>query len=147
MCTLIMKKCWSAGVSFLVTHIMLIKYLKNGHKLDQKSILNWESAFVKHECAKISQILWINLNFTSKGFLFYSHMVHTSKCKFHLFFFVCVCGCENWLTFVYFIYFVSLFYYSCPNFPLLLSPVLPHPALTVSPHPVVHVHGSFTLVL
>ena len=48
--------------------------------------------------------------------------------------------CFNELTF-----FLLLFHYCCPNFPLLLSPA--PPPFTVSSHPVGHVHESFIQVL
>ena len=42
--------------------------------------------------------------------------------------------------------FLFLFYYSCPNFPRLLSPD-PAPPPPANPHTVVHVYGSLIFVL
>ena len=40
------------------------------------------------------------------------------------------------------LYFLLLFDYSCPTFPLLRTPSLP-PTPIVNPHPIVSAHGSF----
>ena len=41
------------------------------------------------------------------------------------------------------LFFVLLFYYSCPNFPFCPHPPSPRSTPTVNLHTIVHVHGSF----